>query len=1208
MDEFKSVTKNSSVVKISALLEKIYAKICESKEKKVLEHNIKEIEFLKTQCKSDIIQLSLMSSQTFVRLVESGILDVNNVLVMLISMLPNSSSSQHSVISESVISLLLLSLKRKAAQVKDNEPFQSTYGLKTQQHPLITLIQNKGVDINDIANKINGICNHQDKQIKKHSTEYLRPVFLYILCNPETLPYSKTIWTGLLALAKTQTNAKHLTKEIILWSKISSTSTSLFTSIILIEAVDHYLAQKDFDQAIDLAVYQAVVIQNLAGFGIDPRPSLQSILRVLHSTREHNQNFYNVLLILLARNVHILSPIYLPDLLRLIAYIVVQENCGNQYILNMCLDGIILWMSQTAFIPTDGVALAHQIVKKIISLNKLPQEDEQRPTISTKELSKEIKNIHPDVAIAFDLAKLVESFDESEFKDVFTFVDALNVKAKSNFCQSINLFLRALFLSREPSMDCWFRIYEIILEIIKINGDIAYDFLMTYVFKLAEEVNPEIQIELLRGLPNFGVSKDNIPMILNTIRAMNIKNPTFCMDLYLRLWRIEGRTYPFLKKLLSQPHKELVGTELSEFEITKTHTIKEICSERPNQYGSDLVSHLSDTLNSCTDKDGDLATSLALDAIISLCESHTVNIVSTWKALSGKFRHETRPRTLKSLLQFFAQVPLLQTPTLEYENLVEDALDNIWKTICISDNLEIIQEAFKALTHFEINTLMTLRHIPPIFRDFKYVASEYEYNQHTGREIIDLQNETIPGDCWIQVLQRVRPECTSAVADLLSHYIYQEINGYRSGVYRIPEGKPEPRKIQVNDPKSVLRAVLNYLVSQSRFGDRLSEPHVVTNALRAISQKFPKPIPPLDWCFLHSFFHLNFETRKYCILIAKNQILHSGTARRLLENFLTEFEPNCFEKDLLLLFNVLPEIANGVSLQIIKNFTEKIAVYCFKESQLNGFAEGCLFEKFLDSAKYIFTGKCDIPEVLDVYTLIIERYMDSMDIDSKLFEKYTEVLATMHPNSIDGLTSPCNWWEKPIGKLKKATLIRCYLVLYNDKLPNPLKWLNPIIDAFAEKPEEQTFLFRHLAATLYAFNNDECSCAWIMELFLQIQALLANSSIKEKLDKAFYMLDIFILAIDVLSGCAVLLGNLDVIATSRADRIEIFPESLQYLCDHIFWKDNEAKIYEFLSNLYRMPVITDVYCNIFREAIICSRNKPYFDNKAIWTKYVGMRK
>lgn len=90
MEEFKSITPTTSVVKISACLEKIYKKIAESREKKVVEHNIKEIEFLKSQCKADNAQMGLMSCQTFVRLVEDGVLEASNVLPMLLSMLPNS--------------------------------------------------------------------------------------------------------------------------------------------------------------------------------------------------------------------------------------------------------------------------------------------------------------------------------------------------------------------------------------------------------------------------------------------------------------------------------------------------------------------------------------------------------------------------------------------------------------------------------------------------------------------------------------------------------------------------------------------------------------------------------------------------------------------------------------------------------------------------------------------------------------------------------------------------------------------------------------------------------------------------------------------------------------------------------------------------------------------------------------------------------------
>uniref|UniRef100_A0A0K8W0Z1 Uncharacterized protein KIAA1797 n=1 Tax=Bactrocera latifrons TaxID=174628 RepID=A0A0K8W0Z1_BACLA len=937
MDEFKNITNASSVVKISACLEKIFKKITESREKKISEQNIKEIEFLKTQCKSDLVQLSLLSSQTFVRLVEGGVLDASNVLTMLISMLPNSSSTQYTTITEGIVSILLLGLRRKVALLKENENFQCQFGLKTQQHPLITLLQSSAVNMNDVANKIVGICNHHDQQVKVHSIEYLRPVLLYILCNPQTLPDSKTIWTGLLSLSKTNLDAKQLMQEIFSWSKFNSSTTCLFTSILLIEAIEHCLNVNDFDTVIDLSIFQALIVNNLTKFGIDPRPSLHCLLRVLHSTREHTVHHYNVLLILLAESLHLLSPNYLHDLLRIIAFIIVQECCGNQYILNMCLDGIIQWMSQTAFIPAEGLALAHQVVRKILERGK-ETESAEKTKVHTIDLKPaQVRYYHPDIAVAFDLAKLVESFDESEFKDVFTFVDALNVKANSMFCQRLNLFLRALFLSQEPSIDCWFKIYEAILEIIKVNSGIAYDFLMTYIFKLAGEQQPEIQMELLRGLPSFAVSKDNIPMILNTIRNLTAENGTFCMDLYLRLWRIEPRTYPFLIKLLSTPQKD--SSKRWEFEIAKTHTIREICYDKPTQHGSDLVSHLSDTLNSCTDDAGDLATSYALDAIVALCNSHTVNIISTWRVLSSKFRHERRPKALKSLYRFFAHIPLLHTPTLEYEQLVDEALEQLWLTVSRSDSEpELVREALSALKNFEIGSLLSMRHIPMQYRQDTPGVREFV----GGREVVDLQQEMVPGEVWVHLLQKIRPECGAAAADLIAHHIYAEINGYRSGVYRLPEGKPEPRKLQGLFPQSPLRAVVSYVVGQARFGDHVTEPHVVTNALRAISKKFPKPIPPLDWCFLHSFFHLSFEARKYCLLIAKNQLLHSGTARRLLENFLVDFEPNCFEEDLLLLFSLLPEISNGVSLHILKNFAEKIAIYSFKESQLSGFTEGMI--------------------------------------------------------------------------------------------------------------------------------------------------------------------------------------------------------------------------------------------------------------------------
>lgn len=266
---------------------------------------------------------------------------------------------------------------------------------------------------------------------------------------------------------------------------------------------------------------------------------------------------------------------YLSDLIRIVHFIIVKENCGNQYIRNMSLDGVIQWMSQTGFIPPDALALSDEIIKTITTTKG----SEAIEKTSTEEiLGSSSRNIHPDIALAFDVAHLIENFDVDN-DNIVAFVDSLSVKSKPDFCHKINLFLRAIFLSTEPSVDCWYKIYEIILSLIKSNDFLAFDFLMTYLFKLGKVTDPEVILELFRGLPNFAVSKDNIPMILNTLKSMkNGKNTPFLIDLYMKLWKVEGRTYPFLVKMIAEPFK--VQDRMWDHQVAKNYVIREICYEK----------------------------------------------------------------------------------------------------------------------------------------------------------------------------------------------------------------------------------------------------------------------------------------------------------------------------------------------------------------------------------------------------------------------------------------------------------------------------------------------------------------------------------------------------------------------------------------------------------------------------------------------------
>lgn len=90
MEELKHLTKQRNGLQLSKALEKIAKGIAEQKKdtsKKELA--IEELNFLKEQCLSNNVQLSLLSAQTLYGLVENGVLDPANVLTMFMAMLSN---------------------------------------------------------------------------------------------------------------------------------------------------------------------------------------------------------------------------------------------------------------------------------------------------------------------------------------------------------------------------------------------------------------------------------------------------------------------------------------------------------------------------------------------------------------------------------------------------------------------------------------------------------------------------------------------------------------------------------------------------------------------------------------------------------------------------------------------------------------------------------------------------------------------------------------------------------------------------------------------------------------------------------------------------------------------------------------------------------------------------------------------------------------
>lgn len=84
--------------------------------------------------------------------------------------------------------------------------------------------------------------------------------------------------------------------------------------------------------------------------------------------------------------------------------------------------------------------------------------------------------------------------------------------------------------------------------------------------------------------------------------------------------------------------------------------------------------------------------------------------------------------------------------------------------------------------------------------------------------------------------------------------------------------------------------------------------------LRIFSKEYSKPLPPLDWCFLQELLH-DPRIKDYCVDIASHQAILSGTARRLIENYIVAVTGNL-------------QVCNIHNLEIILRFKIKLGFCC----------------------------------------------------------------------------------------------------------------------------------------------------------------------------------------------------------------------------------------------------------------------------------------
>lgn len=970
--------------------------------------------------------------------------------------------------------------------------------------------------------------------IKSNSINFLRPVVAMIFCNSETTyPESREIWRTILEHGNIE-----LINQLISLRRTTSPSTCLlFNSMIVMR----FKTFRDIESLLLLLSSTKYLME----YSLDPTSNIQILVENMNIF-EANLDSTNIALFLIAEIIQLSSITYIPLFTKLLD-LMVKKKFGNLLILHMVLDGLIQTLAYPSFASKEMGC-----VEKLVNYFRSENFEIDHVKAITSNVKVDVINSDSNLMNAHSMCKFIEKDRVYEFQTIASENDEI-------FWTRNHLVLRGYLHSNKLKFDQWNIVFLNLIKVSKSNDVMKHSLIMPLLFKLSESSDARIKMSILQNLIQLGPSNE----IFSTVKALsNGMIRSMAIDLHLRMWKIEPRTYPFLHKVLVE--KSNKDSEDIHLKIAIASAIKDICDLKPH-HGSDLVSLISEILNQSLDsKDSEIAASLSIKAITLLCQNHIISITSTWKAINLTTRYEKRPRVITSLCDFFAIIPKFKRSNLEYENLMKEILARLFYMIQWSD-AHGIKCALEAMKSWNYDSL-TLDMIPDTYRE-NIALPEAPAGMEVS--ILDLE---VPGECYVQLLTKVNPSALGSAGELVSTYIEQEISEYRSGHYLVKEGQMEPTNYKTLPKQSIVKALVNFVIQQAttKKKEKIVDEKILIEALNVLSRKYSRPLPPLNWCFLHELIHKSHEIKSKCLAVAAKQSVISGTAKRLVENFLLNIDETLFE-DVAIALDILPNLCNGISNDILKTFFERITNNTCPNANID--------EKIYQ----MLTHEKDIVHRENLATIISTYINRNQSLSTKIIRAIpSNILNAIH-------LSP-----------KKKIYFRCEILKENENIENAILWVNELILEQFMRNEHRDFF---ITSFIYVLIESKCfpKKKWLNELIILTQNKMVEKDLAaEDLE---YLLDIFTISIICISGFHVLLDNR---AETISNRYQLFAQSTELLSRQNSYDDAIGNVFEFLYYVLNHRSTSESIRMTFVKAIILCKNHQHFKKLKVWQKILQL--
>ncbi|GLV43443.1 uncharacterized protein CBL_03985 [Carabus blaptoides fortunei] len=1147
-----------------------------------------ELQLLKSKCGVENSIVSITASHGIVSLVEDCILPTGSTLSDLMVIL--STAKCYTGITMAIGNILLLDLRRT---LDVNRNYKCPFSIQKPQHPLISLlIQNSEIWL-EIFTQIQMFMNHHDDKIATSGLELLRPVFFYTMCDPKQKlrdTSRRQLWNFLLLDSKPQTRECYY--EILTWLQTNSKQKCLELCDYLTELFLIASKNNDTDLLPSLVILLTAVTHKLVKCGCDPKPCIAIVTEMLNTAGLASTQ--SVILMMLADTITICPSVYLKEVLEL-CKIIVFKKLSNILAVESIVASILQWLLYPSKLIADALKLANDImlfVKNNHTYGSLTGH------LFRNTYFKYIQHADPTIDLTVKLCLMTEKWHTDE-KQLLNWLMQMS-KTQSPFLSQLFSFVAAIFVHEYDQPEIGLITLEILLKMVDMSKQLAPKMLVLILYKLSDEKDPKTQVALLKALPAMAILKQNIPLIINTLETVKggpgcLK--TLSLNLYFRLWSTEVRCYPYLQKLLVEPELDL------EFNISKAHVLKEICEQRPELHGKEMVYYLSQVLNKHGDQKGSVVSALAIEGITRLCEAGVVDIISTWKSLSPRLSKDKRPVVVKSYCEFLSEFSNLRSTSIEQQNAITDVINKLWQYITISDSVEIINAALKSMACFNVEQI-TLKQLPARYRQNLKLPKEYAKTPIDAARKPENVLPYIPGICWVQMLQNINHDALEEAGNLLIKWTRSEIATFDRGIYSLTGSKIEPANYDYLPNKSIVRGLANSLrlatVSQSQ-----TEFHefAICQCLRVLGEQYSKPLPPVNWVFLQELLHLSPEIARFTINLACKLVLISGSARRLMENFISSFQPNMEKSyEMVVLFTNLNYLCKGIAPNTLRPMLNKSLNCAYQYALKNDSYD--LYNTLAENIKKTLLVE-DIHDANRILiSQIIETFAEELDANSKAFDTFVPCIVETSTKYIERLSSPSVWWETTSDKLEKAVKIRCALAKRTNT--TPFAYLNECINSVAVVPSVQIYTLKHILEIFRFYAKHISISDWLLELMGQIQEKLANKC--KDPEEIIFLCDVFLIAVITFAGHDCLYSPMEMVAVTKEARLSLFPNAL-YTLIHDRLSTITVQVMEWLYHMSGICTeIPSSYQLAFCQSLTMLRHEKSFSEPAKWMKYVSVKR